>query len=218
MHVVSLNLGRSQILLRRGRQLSSAINRRPTDRPVRLECGGFDGDQVSDQRVHGGPDKAACVFASEHYPYFAGLLDRELGPAAFGENLTVAGLLETDVRVGDVYRVGEALVQVSQPRGPCQKLAMKHDEPRLIAWVNRSGFTGFYVRVLEPGDVRAGDGIQLVERRHERMTIAHLTAQRLADPPDPIVLRAILDIPELAAAWRKVVLNRLGGQDEWDSE
>ncbi len=218
MHVQSLSVGRPAILMRGERQLSSSINRTPTDAAVRLDVEGFEGDQVSDQSVHGGPDKAACVFPSEHYPRYAELLGRALAAPAFGENLTAVGLLESEACVGDVYRVGAAVVQVSQPRAPCQKLAMKHGVPQMVEWVARSGLTGFYFRVRAAGAIRAGDAIALCERPHPDFPIVRLNQQRILAQPDRELLRAIAALPELGAGWRRSIEKRLAEVGAAESE
>lgn len=135
MHLVSLNVGRPQIVLRDGRQYSTAINRHRATSRVALGPEGLDGDRVADRNVHGGPDKAVCCYSREHYPYFSELLGHELAVPAFGENFTTAGLLESEVCVGDTYRVGSAVVQITQPRQPCFKLANKHRQPQIIEWI-----------------------------------------------------------------------------------
>ncbi len=218
MHLQSLSIGRPAILIRAGRQLSSSINRKPVDAAVRLDTEGFEGDQVSDQSVHGGPDKAACVFPSEHYPRYSELLGHALAAPAFGENLTTVGLLESEVCIGDVYRVGAAFVQVSQPRAPCQKLAIKHGIPQIVEWVARSGMTGFYFRAREAGAIRAGDAFTLCDRPHPGFPIALLNQQRIAARPDRELLRAIAALPELGAGWRASIERRLADGHTPDAE
>lgn len=209
MHLAALNIGHPAVLVRHGRQYSTAINRKPVSGPVVLGPSGLEGDRVSDDRVHGGPDKAVCCYPSEHYAHFSARLGVELAVPAFGENFTTAGLVETEVCIGDTFRVGAALVQVTQPRQPCAKLAMKHDTPDLIRWVNETGYTGFYFRVLESGPVAAGDALTLLARPRPGLTIASAMRTRLAKPLDEAAVRWLLAAPELSAAWQRELLRRL---------
>ncbi len=135
--------------------------------PQWLGYEGLRDDEQADREVHGGVDKAVCVYPAEHYTYWRelpALNGAELGPGAFGENFTVDGMLEGGMCVGDTYAVGEALVQVSQPRQPCWKLARRWRVQTLAALVEQTGRTGYYFRVLRHGFVRAGDGFQLRDR------------------------------------------------------
>jgi MOSC domain-containing protein YiiM len=214
MRIVSLNIGRPQIMVRGDRRVSSAINRRPASGPVEAAPDGLAGDRVSDDRVHGGPDKAICVYPSEHYATFSQLIGRTLATPAFGENLTTAGLLESEVCVGDRFEIGGVLVEVTQPRQPCLKLALKHEAPLLPRWINERGFTGFYLRVLRNGALAAGDAIRLVERPFTGLTIAHLTRVAL-DPAAPRAeVERIVSVGPLAGAWRARFERRLRGDDE----
>jgi MOSC domain-containing protein YiiM len=211
VRLVSLNIGHPAVLVRHGRQYSSAINRRPVAGALMLRTEGLDGDRVSDDRVHGGPDKAVCCYPHEHYEYFANRLGRAITAPAFGENFTTAGLLEEAVCIGDAFRIGGARVQVTQPRQPCAKLALKHDTPELIHWVNETAFTGFYFRVVEAGAVHPADAFELLDRPRPGLTVAAATRARLAQPTDHVGLEALLRAPELSAAWRREISRRLHG-------
>jgi MOSC domain-containing protein YiiM len=210
MQVVSVNVGRPMLVLKDGRTYSSAINRSPSAEPVELGPEGFAGDRVSDLKHHGGPDKAACVSAFDHYSYWGERLGRELAAPSFGENLTTLGLLETQVCIGDTFRIGQAVVQVTQPRQPCFKLANKHNEPQLIRWINHIGYTGFYVRTLGPGVVGARDPIKLLSRPAPAMPVTRAMRIMLdaAGPRDQV--EALLAINALSEAWRGELHKRLG--------
>ncbi|MCZ6699736.1 MAG: MOSC domain-containing protein [Planctomycetota bacterium] len=202
MRVHSLNIGRPQLLVRGHRRLSSAINRRPVNRPVELDETGFDGDRVSDLKVHGSPDQAACCYPHEHYAHWSDALGVEMQVPGFGENLTTEGLLEAAVCVGDTLRVGRATVQISQPRQPCGKLALKHDRPDLPQLVNSVAYTGFYLRVIEPGPVTPNDEITLLERPHHDLTVERLTRTMLDSSADRSLLNRLASLPELSRSWR----------------
>ncbi len=213
MHVVSVNVGRPMLVVRDGRTYSTAINRRPSAGPVELGPEGFAGDRVSDLKHHGGPDKAACVYPFDHYDYWTGRLGRELAVPSFGENLTTQGLLETEVCIGDTFRIGAATVQVTQPRQPCFKLAGKHAEPRLIRWINEIGYCGFYVRTLAPGAIGPGDAIELLARPAPDMPVARALRIMLDKAAPREEVEALLAVEALSQAWRTDLQTRTGGRD-----
>jgi MOSC domain-containing protein YiiM len=159
----SVNVGQPRPLAHRRGVGRSAIFKEPVDGPRWLGELGLEGDTQVDRRFHGGPSKAVCVYPLEHLRDWHDRLG-ELGPGAFGENFTTVGIDEASVRLGDVYAVGAALVQVTNPRVPCFKLAARHGSTRLPSWIRANGWTGFYLRVLRPGAVQAGDALALVER------------------------------------------------------
>ncbi|MDH3719494.1 MAG: MOSC domain-containing protein [Planctomycetota bacterium] len=210
MHLISVNVGQPQLVLRDGRRYSTAINKQPVDGPLSLETTGLAGDRQADAANHGGSDKAVCCYPHEHYEYFAGKLAvDDLTIPSFGENFTTSGLLENDVCIGDTFEVGEAVVQISQPREPCWKLAQKHNNRELIRWVLQSQFTGFYVRVLQPGRVSAGDELRLVQRLHPDVTVASATIALHAKQPDREQVAHFSTLPELSSGWRQRFAERL---------
>jgi MOSC domain-containing protein YiiM len=175
--VLSVNVGRPRSIRVGDRTVRSAIGKAPALRRVRVGLTNLDGDRQADLRVHGGPNKAVYAYDLSGYAYWEGELGRELPHGQFGENLTVEGMPETEVRIDDVYRVGSALLQVSQPRSPCFKLALHMGRPDFPAAFLASGRTGFYLRVLEEGDVGAGDSVTLVERDPRSLSVLD-TARR----------------------------------------
>ena len=181
--VLSVNLGRPRsIRLLGDRTVRTAIAKEPALGRVRAGRTNLDGDRQADLRVHGGPDKAVYAYDLSGYAHWERELGRPLPYGQFGENLTVEGLPETEVRIDDVYRVGGALLQVSQPRSPCFKLAIHMGRPDFPSAFLASGRTGFYLRVLEEGDVGARDPIALVERDPRALTILE-TVRRKWGPP-----------------------------------
>ena len=159
MEVISLNVGKPVTVYYRGKPLETGIYKLPAAGPVRLHAEGFEGDGQADRVNHGGPDKAVCVYPIEHYVYWEEQLGKKLEYSAFGENITVSGLLENEVCIGDVYEIGSCLLQVSQPRFPCFKLSQKHGPADMPAKVLSTGYSGFYFRVLREGAVAAGDAV-----------------------------------------------------------
>ncbi len=122
---------------------------------------------------HGGAEKAVCVYPYEHYLFWEKELQRKLEYGAFGENLTIKGLLEDDVHIGDIFQLGEAVVQVSQPRQPCYKLTVRYGMPDMILKVQDTGFTGFYFRVLKEGFVCKDRGLKRISRHPKGITISY---------------------------------------------
>lgn len=199
--VVSLQVGTAGTLRFRGREIRTGIFKEPVEGPVALGPEGLDGDLQADRRHHGGPDNALCVHATEHLPDWEELIGRALPYGAFGENLSTAGLLETGVHVGDVFALGTATVQVSQPRSPCFKLATRWGKRSLITRMAKECRSGWYLRVLDTGAIAAGDELRLVERG-SAITIAEVMRVTFVDRDDGEAIERVLAVPELAAQWR----------------
>jgi MOSC domain-containing protein YiiM len=155
--VVSVNLAEPRTLLRRGREVRTGLWKRPAEGPVSVGELGLEGDLVGDPRVHGGREKAVYAYAIEDTRWWEGELDRELGPGFFGENLTLRGIDLSGARAGDVWEVGQALLEVTEPRTPCWKLANKVGETGFIKRFAAARRPGTYLRVLREGEVAAGD-------------------------------------------------------------
>ena len=154
LSIESLNVGLPRKEHFFGKEVLTGICKQPVTGSVNLRTLGFEGDGVADGKHHGGQDKAVCVYSLEHYPYWEKTLGIPMPVAAFGENLTVSHMHEDDICIGDVFQLGSALVQVSQPRQPCRTLAARYGRSDLLKLVVDSGRTGFYLRVLEEGVVQ----------------------------------------------------------------
>jgi MOSC domain-containing protein YiiM len=196
----------------RGKPVTSAIGKQPVTGPT-LELGptGLEGDGQADLRVHGGVDKAVYVYPVENYPLWEqdGF---ELRSGRVGENVSSRGRTEADVRIGDVWRWGEALVQVSQPRAPCFKFGMHTGRKDAIPAMLRSGRCGWYLRVLETGSVPTAGTMDLVERDPDAPAVATLFAASFPTPGDGTdldELRQMLAAPALAQPWRSTVVQKL---------
>ena len=175
--LLSVNVGLPRSVESRGRTVRTGIFKEPVLFRVHVGKLNVDGDRQADLRVHGGPDKAVYAYDFSGYTHWRRELSRELPFGQFGENLTVDGLPETEVRIGDTYRIGAALLQVSEPRSPCFKLAMKMELPTFPKAFLAAGRTGFYLRVLEEGEIGAGDAIELVSREARGITVLDATRQ-----------------------------------------
>jgi MOSC domain-containing protein YiiM len=212
--LISLNVGLPRLLAYRGKYVRSGFIKTPVSGSLRLGETGLVGDGQADLKYHGGTEKAVCVYPLEHYPYWEQRLDRPLDYGAFGENFSTEGLLEAEVCIGDVYWIGTAMVQVSQPRQPCFKLAARHGVRDLALWVQQTGFTGFYFRCLEPGEVRAGDEIVLLERHAPEASVAEANRVMHRDKQDRRAIERLLGVSELSHSWRRTFEKRLSGHTE----
>jgi MOSC domain-containing protein YiiM len=208
--VVSLQVGTPQQReWTDGELWESAIFKNPVDGPVLLARRGFEGDKQADTKNHGGADKAALVYAHAHYPDWCAERDALLPPAAFGENLTVSDLTEAEVCIGDVYRIGAATVQVSQPRQPCWKQERRLEWPGLIVRMVDTGRTGWYLRVREPGAIAPGDTLTLLERPHPEWTVAEANRIKYHAKGEKEAVQRLSDCPALAWVWRNSLKRRL---------
>ena len=189
---------------------SSGIYKSPVDGRVFLSTVNLAGDGQADLRVHGGPDKAVCVYSMDHYPLWRReLLVEECAPGWFGENFSVEGQTETQVAIGDTYRIGTAVVQISQPRAPCWKLGRRWERLDMPKLVVQSGRTGWYLRVLETGHVQGGDVLTLVERSYPHLTVDAVNAVAYSrdGATNLEAARELANCSALAEAWREEFRN-----------
>jgi MOSC domain-containing protein YiiM len=171
--LVSVNVGRPQpVGLRRGRTVQSAIGKAPVDGRVRVAGVNVEGDDQADRRVHGGPDKAVYAYAREDTAWWEGQLGRELGPGAFGENLTVEGLDVSGAVIGERWRLGTVELEVCQPRFPCFKLGLRFGDPQMLKRFTQAERPGAYLRIVREGEIGAGDAIDVTDRPEHGITIA----------------------------------------------
>lgn len=170
--VLSVNVGSVQEIVWRGRAVRTAIWKHPVgNRTVRLRGVQLDGDDQADRTVHGGPDKAVYAYAAEDYRYWADHEGIATTPGLFGENLTVQGIDLRSALVGERWRVGTALLEVTQPRFPCFKLGIRLDDPRFPKRFQAVGRLGAYLRVIEEGEVTAGDAIDVLSRPENGLSL-----------------------------------------------
>lgn len=198
MKVHSVNVGQPITIGWEGEQLRTSIMKRAVDGAVRVDELGLQGDTQSDLTVHGGPDKAVYLYPQEHYAVWSDFLGQSLPPGALGENLTTRGLLESDLSIGDRLAVGTTVLEVSEPRLPCTKLAARYGRPDLVARFVQEALPGVYLRVLEPGEVQAGDAASIRERHPERWTVREvfqlLTNWRGSDRGDIVRLAGMREL------------------------
>ena len=204
MQVLSVNVGLPREVEWRNEPVTTAIHKAPVSGTVRVRRLNVDGDRQADLSVHGGPDKAVYVYPSEHYPFWKEELPGVALPwGAFGENLTVEGVNETAVRVGDVLRAGTAQFMVTQPRLPCYKLNIRFQRPDMVKRFLRSGRTGFYLAVIKEGELAAGDEIELVPTDLSAVTIPEVVALYTSKKGNGALLQRAIGTPALPQSWRE---------------
>jgi MOSC domain-containing protein YiiM len=193
-----------------GKPVTTAIFKEPVQGRILLRTLNLDGDRQADLSVHGGADKAVYLYPAEHYDYWrTELSNRDLPWGSFGENFTVSGLLEDAVHIGDRLRIGSAEVVVTQPRLPCYKLGIKFGQPDMVKRFANSRRIGFYVAVREPGEVGAGDAIQLLSPDAHQITVADIARLYLRDTRDVEKMRRALQVEALPEGWRNYFAEQL---------
>ncbi|HEU4564896.1 MAG TPA: MOSC domain-containing protein, partial [Gemmatimonadaceae bacterium] len=214
--VLSIQVGVPRTIGRAGaedpmdREWTSAFVKEPVEGAVWLGFTNLAGDRQADRRNHGGPDKAVLAYAAAHYPRWQAELGRsDIGFGGFGENLTVSGFAEDVVCVGDVMTLGDAVLELSQPRGPCWKIARRWRIPDLTARVLRSGRTGWYYRVRREGSITAGLPLAIVERPHPEWPVSRALEVMYVRRHDIEGAAALAECEALSAGWRDKLRERV---------
>ena len=214
MKLVSVNVGLSREVEWHGRTVRTSIWKSPKDGGVPVRTLNLEGDKQSDLSVHGGPEKAVYAYPSEHYSFWhAELPDVDLLWGSFGENLTIEGLLEPQVMIGDQIQVGSARFLVTQPRMPCFKLALRFGRDDMVKRFLKSGRTGFYLAVLQEGEVGSGDPIEFTVRDPHGLSVADVAVLYARDSDNQALLRRAIDNPALPEDWRDYFRKRLWEAD-----
>jgi len=172
MKVISTNIAESRTILKNGKEVKTGIYKLPTDKGIFLGKTDVRHDAVIDRKFHGGEDKACYLYSADHYPFWKAQypkLDWHLG--MFGENLTVKGLDESKIRVGDTFEVGKAIIQVAEPRRPCSILAIRFNDNGLVKKFMNTPYPGIYVRVLQQGLIKSNDCLKQLNTASESLTI-----------------------------------------------
>lgn len=213
--IVSVHVGKIAPL--GSQQAPSGFVKHAVSGPVHAGLLGLEGDEQADLRVHGGAEKAVYAYAVTHYAAwqaeYPDLADRFV-PGGVGENLAVAGLVEDDIRVGDVHAIGSAELQVCQPRQPCFKFALRFDNNRLPKAMVRNGRSGWYYRVLKPGLVQAGDPVRLLDRPNPDFPFARLVQIVNHGAATPQEIARLADMPGLARHLRVMARQALNETTE----
>jgi ferredoxin-NADP reductase/MOSC domain-containing protein YiiM len=201
--LLSVNVGLPRDVTWRGRTVSTAIFKEPVDGRRTVRRLNVEGDGQADLEAHGGEHRAVFVYDAASVHHWATELGRDdLSPGCFGENFTVSGMADDTICVGDVFRIGGAVFEVSQPRVTCFKVGLALKEPRMPSLLYRAGRPGFYLRVVEEGEVGAGDDIEKLSAGPGEMTVREISALLYQPGHDPERVRRALEIPALPEGWR----------------
>ena len=210
MKLISVNVALPRLAVYKGTTLNTGIFKKPVSGRVLLRTLNLEGDRQADLTVHGGPYKAVYAYPSEHYEYWRGeLAGMDLPWGAFGENFITEGLMESDLHVGDILKIGSAVVMVRQPRMPCYKLAAKFQRDDIIERFMDSGRTGFYFSVEQEGEVGEGDVIEFISRNPDGITIAEMNRLFVREKYNLELLRKATATAALPESWREYFVPRL---------
>ena len=210
MQVISVNVGQPKEVVWKGRKVTTGIFKEPVEGRVAVGRLNLEGDRQADLTVHGGPEKAIYAYPAEYYHFWREQFpEMDLPWGMFGENLTVEGLMDETVHIGDRFQVGSAHVVVTQPRVPCYKLGLKFGRDDILKRFLESGLTGFYFAVLKEGEVAAGDRITLLQRDEHQVKVADITRLYREDKYNVDLLRKVVAVEVLAEVWREYFQGRL---------
>jgi len=206
--LVAVSIGAASVLAHGSRRLETAFVKSQVPGRVQLSVSGIAGDEHV-YEDHGGPDMALLAYSAEHYAFWRAQGVAVPDAGAMAENLTVAGLVETDVWLGDVFAVGTAVVQVTQPRSPCYKIAARYGRKDLPVLVQDTGFTGYLLRVLREGDIGAGDAVTLLDRQDHGVSVAAAGRVLNVDRNDVEGARRVLAVDALGSSARRKLQARV---------
>jgi MOSC domain-containing protein YiiM len=210
MKLLSINVGTPREVIAHGRTVTTGIFKQPVAGRRFVRSLNIDGDRQADLTVHGGIDKAVYAYPHEHYAHWESeLARRDFTLGQFGENLTTSGLLEDDVRIGDIFAIGSARFEVSQPRVPCFKLALRMELPQFPKLFLKSQRTGFYLRVVQEGDIGAGDAISRTATDPQQMTVREVFDVAYGESSERAAVQRAVEMPALAESWREMFAERL---------
>lgn len=204
--VVSVNVGRTRPVERDGKPATTAIWKSPVTGRVRADGVNLEGDEQADREVHGGYDKAVYAYAIEDTRWWEHELGRGVGPGGFGENLTVEGLPLVASVVGERWSAGNAVLEVSEPRIPCWKLGLRMGDASFPRRFTRAGRPGTYLRIVEPGDIGAGDDVHVISRPDHGFTVGDIWRVYHHDRGEAA---SLLDVPQLGDTWRSWAAGRV---------
>ncbi|MEM8778016.1 MAG: MOSC domain-containing protein [Cyanobacteria bacterium P01_G01_bin.49] len=208
--LISLNVGLPREVEWQGRTVITGIFKAPATRSIQLDALNFNGDAQADLTVHGGIDKAVYAYPVEHYQYWQNeLREVDFTYGIFGENLTISGFLESDVNIGDRFSLGSTELIVTQPRMPCYKLGLRFNRPDMVKRFLDSQLTGFYLRVLKEGEVKADDKLRLIDRDKHQVTVADITRLYVNKNQDLGLLQRAIEVEALPTSWRDYFQKRL---------
>jgi len=192
-----------------GRNVLTGFFKKPVNEKIFLDELGFRGDGVGDSRIHGGKDLAVCAYFVDHFSHWKIELDREIKPGDFGENLSLAGINETQINIGDIFRLGEAEIEVSQPRQPCHKLNKVFDLQAMACKIQTTGYTGCYFRVKKIGWVNPAPAFELIQEGPGKISIEMVNVLMFKEKKNQDLLRKVASLQALSIKWREKFQKRL---------
>ncbi|MCB0208213.1 MAG: MOSC domain-containing protein [Anaerolineae bacterium] len=204
MKLISINVGLPREVEWHGQKVTTGIFKEPVAGPVMVRTLSLEGDKQADLSVHGGVDKAVYAYPTEHYAYWRSELpEMDLPWGMFGENLTVEGLIETEVNIGDRFRLGNAELIAVQPRLPCFKLGLKFGRDDMVKRFLASRRTGVYFKVAQEGQIHIGDQLELLHRDENQVPIADITRLFAFEKDDLATLHKIIQVWDLPVDWQE---------------
>ncbi|MEE3809870.1 MULTISPECIES: MOSC domain-containing protein [Lysinibacillus] len=206
IHTLAVGMPK-ELLDSKGRSMITGIEKQQMQE-VYLSSRGFEGDDVADKKHHGGPDRAVCLYPAEHYIQWEHELGKPLPTAAFGENLTVTNMLEADVCIGDIYKIGNAVIQITQGRIPCSTIDRYTEATTLLKRLIETGYTGYLARVLEEGSICADSTIEVVEKHPARISVLYGNEVYFKNK-DAIAMKQIQAVDALADDWKEKLEKRI---------
>lgn len=210
MKIVSVNVSLPRLVMRNGEPVSTGIFKEPITGRVMMRTLNLDGDRQADLSVHGGPSKAVYVYPAEHYDFWKREFPAmDLPWGMFGENFTTTGLLETEINIGDKFRIAAAEVMVTEPRMPCYKLGIRFGRNDIIKRFLQSERTGFYLAVLKEGEVGPGDEFATIERDSHDVRVVDITRLYAREKRNEALLRRAIEVEALPESWRQYFQHRL---------
>ncbi|MEK4667926.1 MOSC domain-containing protein [Niallia taxi] len=198
--IICLSVGKPKNYDWNGRDVSTAIGKTVLEECF-LSFDGFDGDGVANEEFHGGRDRAVCFYSYEHYQNWEKKFNTVLKPPVFGENICGTGLLEKNTYIGDVFSVGDAVIQVTQGRIPCSTISKYNDIPTFLGQIVETCYTGYFLKVLKEGTVSSSSPLILLERKQEEISVWDATKVMLLDRNNKKEVERMLQLEDLAADW-----------------
>ncbi len=205
--IQSINIrGEAEMLVAEHQSVKTAFRKKPiTKNEIFLTMTGFEGDMVQDKKHHGGNDKAICCYNADRFAYWKGELGFDLEASAFGENLTLSGEngWEEHVYIGDRYQLGKAVVEVSEPRGPCYIIGIRYNYKPFASYCQQNGYTGFYLRTIKEGVVKKSDKLIHLSSHPELISVMQVNQIRYHDQKNKAELERLVNLKELTLEWRE---------------
>lgn len=215
MKIISTNIAKPTIIEWRGQKVETGIYKYAVESPIFLGVEDVSNDHVIDRRYHGGLDKACYLYSADHYPFWQNKYpNQDWKWGMFGENLTISGLNESEIRIGDRFQIGNAVVQVTQPRQPCFKLGVRFGDQSVVSDFWTLPYPGVYVRVLSPGEVKTGDEMILMERDPESLSVSQVFSIFHINKENQELIQKAIAEPFIAASCRRDIEKLLTGKSQ----